>query len=138
MFSIHKSTVCLAAATLGLAALSGCTAPSRSNVVAVNVEPIAPDAAMQYRDWPRATAYYSNGAVTAGATRFIFQAPDDTQPRLQQVAELPLFVANTILVPVTYFIVPPFEPVVYRGAVTPPTYNANPVLPAPAPSVTHP
>lgn len=138
MCSIHKSAVLFAAACLGLPLLAACTLQSRATPAPVNTEAIAPDAAMQLRNWPQVPAYYASGAVIAGSTRFFLEPSPEAHPRLQQAADLPLFIANTFFEPFTYFIVAPFEPVVYRGMVVPPTYNANPPLPPISSAVVHP
>lgn len=94
--------------------------------------PIATDPAMETRNWPEAHAYWANGTVVAGPTRFPYTYQTVTglglggyQPR---VLDSLLFVYQVVRLPFTYFVDPPFTPKMYRGAVYEPTYTAMPQL----------
>ncbi len=128
MFSIRESLPRLAAAAL-LFSAGGCALQTRSTPVAVNIVAIEHDDAMTHRNWERSSALYPGGAVLAGSTRFYLTPDANADARVQQLADVPLFIVNTIFLPVTLFIEAPMTPVTYRGATVPPTFNANPPLP---------
>jgi hypothetical protein len=90
---------------------------------------VAGDPAMQLRRWERSTAEYGNGNVIAGPTGFWYQARWD-QPEWTYVPlEVPLFLVQTIALPVTLTMTPPWTPVMYSGVSVPPTYTALPPIP---------
>lgn len=87
------------------------------------------DQAMQARDWQRASANYANGNVLAGPTGFLF-APNEKAPDWEYgLIESPLFVGQTVGLPITLTLTPPWTPVLYSGATVEPTYTAVPALP---------
>jgi hypothetical protein len=80
---------------------------------------------MQIRDWDRSTAYYASGAVEAGATRLTFE-PKYDRPR-NYVADPLIGLGNFVIIPFTYFWIPPGEAIVHRGTIIPPSHTAMPV-----------
>jgi hypothetical protein len=94
--------------------------------------PLLVDQAMQIRDWDRSTALYANGDTIAGNTGFWYQ-PRWHQPEwVYPIIETPLFVGQTLALPVTLSIQPPWKQVNYTGVSMEPTYSAMPPLPPPA------
>ena len=94
-----------------------------------NQAPIMVDPAMQLRNWDRSTAYYGNGNVVAGPTGFRY-IPRWGQPEPFYVAEeVPLFIAQTIALPVVLILTPPWTPELYTGVTVEPTYTAMPPVP---------
>jgi hypothetical protein len=92
---------------------------------------------MQLRDWQRVSAEYANGDTPAGPTGFLYE-PRWNQPEwTYAVIETPLFLGQTIALPVVFVMTPPWTPVTYKGATIEATYNAMPALPG-SPSETMP
>jgi hypothetical protein len=103
----------------------------------LNDSPLVVDGAMQLRDWQRMTAQYANGDTPAGPTGFLYE-PRWNQPEwTYAVIETPLFVGQTLALPVVFAFTPPWTPVTYKGATIEATYNAMPALPG-SPSETMP
>ena len=91
--------------------------------------PLLVDQAMQIRDWDRSTALYANGDTIAGNTGFWYQ-PRWGQPEwVYPMIETPLFVGQTLALPVTLAIQPPWKQVRYTGVTMEPTYSGMPPLP---------
>ena len=100
----------------------------------LNDSPLVVDDAMQLRDWDRASATYANGNTPAGPTEFPYE-PKWNQPNwVYPVVETPLFVGQSVLMPITMIFTPPWTPVMWKGATIDTTYTAMPALP-PAPEV---
>ena len=96
---------------------------------AINDTPLVVDPAMQVRDWDRSSAYYASGGVVAGPTGFLYE-PKRGQPEWHYaLLESPLFLVQTIALPVTLAFNPPWSKVVYKGVTVEPTYTAMPALP---------
>lgn len=132
MFKQSKRALAVA---MGLLVSSGCamdsiiersanTPPERETQATVMV-----DQAMQLRNWDRSTAYYGNGNVVAGPTGFWYQPARDQSEWRYAIEETPLFVVQTIALPVTLVVTPPWTPVMYSGVTVPPTYHGLPPLP---------
>lgn len=91
--------------------------------------PVLVDGAMQMRQWEPVAARCARGDVIAGPTGFWLQ-PKQADPQcLNAVIESPLFVAQTVALPVTIWLPPPWTEVRYTGATMQTTYTAMPVLP---------
>jgi hypothetical protein len=114
--------------TLGIGA--GCQLRPRSYPAAVDQTPLIVDQAIQFRDWDPSVAYYANGSVPAWPTRFPF-VPKPTVPDVREgMYEPAQFVGQSFALPVMAILMPPFTPVLWQGEVVPPTYTAQPPLPA--------
>lgn len=116
-----------------LAALAGMAGGCQPH--AQTVQPVAVPATMELdqatvlRDWDVSTAYYQNGEIVAGPTLWSYQ-PAPNQPLWRQGAlDVPVFLANTVLLPVRAVQTPPTRAVTYQGLDIPPTYTAMPELP---------
>jgi hypothetical protein len=95
----------------------------------LNDSPLVVDGAMQLRDWQRVSVEYANGDTPAGPTGFLYE-PRWNQPEWVYAAiETPLFIGQTVALPVVFVMTPPWTPVTYKGATIEATYNAMPALP---------
>jgi hypothetical protein len=112
--------------------LGGCALlqPVRnSQPAAPNPTPLVVDQAMQVRDWDRVTAAYSNGDTIAGPTGFPYEARW-YQPEWRYAAiEPPLFVGQSVALPVTLIFTPPWTAIRYTGETVETSYTAMPPLP---------
>lgn len=95
----------------------------------LSTEPLTIDGAMQQRDWERSTAVYANGDTIAGPTGFWYEPRPDQPEWRYAVLETPLFVFQTVALPVTLAITPPWTNMRYTGAEVGTTYTAMPPLP---------
>lgn len=111
--------------------LGGCSTQEKVVYDSVNTRPIVGDDAMALRsDWPRSVCYYPNGDVTAWSTRYPYQASEARSDQGNLLLDTITFVAQTAFLPVEFAANPPFQPQVWYGVKYPPTYTANPPLPA--------
>ncbi|HVT87507.1 MAG TPA: hypothetical protein VHD56_01535 [Tepidisphaeraceae bacterium] len=90
--------------------------------------PMLVDEAMQNRDWNRSEATYANGNIIAGPTGFLYQTRWDQPTWVYPLEESPLFVGQTIGLPITLTRTPPWTPILYKGGNGEPTYTAMPPL----------
>lgn len=135
----HAQAALALAAAAATAALAGCTTSPKPQVEEASTAPVAIDEAMQRRgDWPRVAAEFKAGGVEAGVTRFPYQpqteGPDAGRAifgneRSNALLDPIFFVAQTIALPFTYIIDPPFTEKTHRGVVYDATYTAMPLLP---------
>jgi hypothetical protein len=129
-----KLNVKISASVMGLMLAAGCTCPIQKvqNMSApdpVNDANIQPDAAMAIRDWDQKIAWYSNGDTPAAPTDFFYEPKWNQGYWNYAIIEWPLFVGQTVALPVTLVIAPPWNTVINGGVETPPTYTAMPPLP---------
>jgi hypothetical protein len=119
---------------LGCAVLAGgCTCPiqrvKNQPPDPVSDAPVIVDAAMQIREWDRSVAHYQNGDTFANPTLFLYE-PTWHQPEyFYYFIETPLFIGQTIAMPVVMVMTPPWSSVKYTGVTTEPTFTAMPLLP---------
>ena len=127
-----RTAALLACGVCGLGAVSagGCgyhqpqaTAPTPP---AMDIDP-----AMQRRDWERSVAWYPNGDVVAGVNRFPIRYmggnpadPDYTNALL----DLGAAAIQTVALPFTYLVIPPFAAETFKEEDVPPTYTAMPYM----------
>ena len=121
---ISRAAVVALATPFLLLPITGCQRVRPPQPDRLNDAPLVIDEAMQIRDWDRSTAYYASGAVEAGSPRVTFEPKDDT--RVNYVADPLIGLGNFVLIPFTYFSTKPFEPVVHRGTIIPPSHTATP------------
>jgi hypothetical protein len=95
----------------------------------LNDSPLVVDGAMQLRDWQRAEATYANGDTPAGPTGFNYEPAWNQSGYRYPIVETPLFIGQTLLLPVTLTMNPPWTEKVYTGATIGTTYNGMPALP---------
>lgn len=125
MCSIHRI---LAIASLAVAAV-GCQRAYVPTTAKLNPAPILVDDAMAQRHWSTSVVMYANGSSTGFPTLYPY-VPRTNTPEFEQAWTGPgLMIAQTVALPVTVFITPPWELTLYRGIYTPPTYTAVPVMP---------
>ncbi|MEM6314143.1 MAG: hypothetical protein AAF743_08645 [Planctomycetota bacterium] len=118
------SVIALAAAV----SLTGCRTQDRYADVSVGPAPKV-DEAIMLRDWPVTRAEYASGDVIAGSVGFLWEVDEDVEEAGNFALQVPAFLGNVIVLPVTIFLPPPTEEFVYEGAVIPESYTANPPLP---------
>ncbi len=104
MFSI-RNTVVLSLITLSV---TGCQYKQADKPAAMNQEPLLIDDAMQKRDWDATRAVYASGKVPSNADRFYLEPADSSVEDWGWATETPIFVANSVAWPFTYFSPPPF------------------------------
>ena len=117
----------------------GCTQQQQAPLpVAMDI-----DQAMQRRDWERSVAWYPNGDVVAGVNRFPIRSYDsrmnaaDYNPDYWNATlDLGAALIQTVALPFTYLVVPPFESQLFTEEAIPPTYTAMPNMrPARSPTI---
>ncbi|HWE92643.1 MAG TPA: hypothetical protein VG269_01605 [Tepidisphaeraceae bacterium] len=130
-----KARALFLSAALSAAALSG---GCYQDHVVRQITPMPPepraDEATQVRGFSQSVSFYHSGTVQAWPTRWYLESNPDRQTRLNYVLDPLKMVAQTVSLPVTLVMEPPFEKVYYEGDVVPPTYTAMPPLP-PRPGV---
>jgi len=89
-------------------------------------DPLLIDEAMQRRTWDRSTAHLQAGDVEAGPTRAMLEPRDDLGAAGYTAVEIPIFLANVLLMPVTLFTQPPGSVQTHQGMIAEPTYTAMP------------
>jgi hypothetical protein len=135
MSSTRKSTARMVrrfrlAAPALLAVVTGCAIKQTPAPDAVSHAPLVVDEAMQNRHWPVSVARYANGETYAWPTGFLLVPSPKDPIWVPAVADTPMFVANTLAMPVVYLFLPPFQTVMYPRGEIEPSYNAMPPLPA--------
>jgi hypothetical protein len=106
---------------------TGCTQQQAPGVTPE--KPMVVDAAMQRRDWERSAAWYPNGDTLAGVQRYPLRAGGGnvgTPDYANAFYDLLASAGQTVVLPFTYLLVPPFAPQVFTGEPIPPTYTAIP------------
>jgi hypothetical protein len=119
---------------LGALLLGGCVQPMTATPEApLTEEPMVIDQAMQVRDWDRSAAVYTNLSFVAGSPGFWYQPKWNEPDWTYAVVEAPLFLGQALILPITVWFPPQWEPVNYAGLKMAPTYHAMPPLrPSPA------
>lgn len=131
---MKKTNFRIALFATGFAGLvGGCQKISTAPPAALNEAPMLVDQAMQIRDWNRSTAIYTNMSFVAGAPGYWFEAKYDNPYWSYALLEAPLFLGQSIILPITIWFPPQWQPVDYAGLKMDPTYHAMPPLPAPLP-----
>lgn len=119
--------------TLGASAVAGCA--SQQPAAALADTPMEIDPAMRRRDWEGSAAWYPNGDTLAGVQRFPLR-PEGGAPGTPDypnaLFDVAASMAQTVALPFTYLIVPPFAPQVYTGENIPPTHTGMPPMAPPA------
>lgn len=95
--------------------------------------PLEPDEATVLRDFDKSTSYYPSGATEALSTRTPWAQRAKAKRFESVVMGVPIFAANVVSLPFTYFFKEPFGRYTYHGSITNPTYTAMPAYPAEAP-----
>lgn len=131
---LKKNLISIAAL---LALVAGCQRDYLPETQKLSPAPILEDQAMAHRHWDTMVVQYSNGASIAFPTLYPY-VPRTNTPEVEQIFTGPgLFLGQTLALPVTMFITPPWQETIYRGIYTPPTYTAVPVV-APDAETLHP
>jgi hypothetical protein len=111
--------------------LGGCQQFKTAPPAALNESPMVVDQAMQIREWDRSAAIYTNQSFAAGSPGYWFEMKYDNPYWSYALLETPLFFGQSIILPVTMWFPPPWQPVDYAGLKIDPTYHAMPPLPPP-------
>ena len=122
------------AGALAAASLVGCATEPRP--APPPPPPMEIDAAMQRRDWERSAAWYPNGDTVSGVNRFPIRSKGGsaaTPDYANAALDFGSSVAQTVALPFTYLVVPPFARATYTGENIPPTHTAMPAKAPPAP-----
>src|SRR5689334_81651 len=93
------------------------------------VPPPPSDDAMVRRDWQESNAICANTSTVAGNTGFMFMPKWGQSEWVYPLLDTPLFLANVVTLPYSFFVTPAWKPVEYRSATIPPTYTGMPPLP---------
>jgi len=124
---LTKAAACFAPGLLLLS--TSCTSnPRVPGPEPLNNAPVNVDPAMEARQWDPSTAEYANDTVRANPDYTPLRA-SESNPYLAPFAEIGVFCANTIYLPVGIFIESPGSLVDYKSLSTPPTSTAQPPLP---------
>jgi|GEM_PF-6001927 len=110
---------------------AGCQIQKPQGPDAVNPTPITTDTAMEQRNWPQTAAVYPSFSSTTGPAGVIYVPRDDLKPIPHAAAELPIFVIDTLGMPILWWSIPPWKQVEGSSFYLPPTYTANPPLDTP-------
>jgi hypothetical protein len=130
MFSIRNIML----SGIALLGVVGCQVknPGQPVTLIENTRPMTIDGAMQIRDADPAnvpvTAVYENSDVQANADRFPLQASDSTVDTWGWASETPIFLANSVIFPFTYFVHPPGQWVIHQSDNTLKTNTAVPPM----------
>jgi hypothetical protein len=84
---------------------------------------------MQRRQWERSVAYYPNGDTVSGYNRFPVRS--DAEGRTEYgpaLLDIGASAVQTVALPFTYLVIPPFSKAVYTGEQIGPTYTAMPQM----------
>jgi hypothetical protein len=111
-------------ASAGMFSVVGCQRIEPPVPDRLNNAPLLVDEAMQIRDFDRSTSVYANGGTVAGSPRLTFEPKDDSA--VNYVVDPAIGLTNFVIIPFSYFWIPPFAKIEHHGAIVPPTYTAEP------------
>lgn len=110
---------------------AGCSTQEKIVYEPVNTRPIVGDRAMALRsDWSKSVCMYPNGDVAAWSTRYPYQTDETRMDSANLVLDSTTFIAQTAFLPIELAFNPLYKPQVWYGVKYPPTYTAQPPLPA--------
>jgi hypothetical protein len=109
--------------------LGGCQRSVNVPVGTVSQTPMETDEAMQIRDWERSVAYYQNPRFIAGPTGFWYETPYYPPQWWYAASDTALFALQTLGLPVTLIVQPPWTAVEYAGETVEPTFHGMPPMP---------
>ena len=130
MFSIRNFML----SGIAMLCMVGCQEkhPGQPVTLIEQTKPMSIDGAMQVRDADPAnvpvTAVYENSDVQANADRYPLQASDGTVDDWGWATETPIFLANSVIFPFTYFVHPPGQWLIHQSENTPRTNTAVPPM----------
>lgn len=136
--SLTRNTRFALASVVTLAAITGCSHAPAPQPEPTDSTPLVIDEAMQKRDWPQSDVTWANGDTVAGATRFGYVPQTEGEGVSRAILgdeagnallDTGAFIVQSIVVPFTYFVDPPFVKKTYQGVIYEPTSFAMPVLP---------
>ena len=113
-----------------LAMVGGCAVKQMPQPDPVSHAPLVLDEAMQNRHWQVSVAHYANGETYAWPTGFLLVDDPKAPKWVPAVADAPIFLADTLSMPIVYCFLPPWTTVMYPRGEIEPSYNAMPPLPA--------
>lgn len=137
MYSIRRTVTAAVLAGAVVAGGTGCQWGRKDPPEAVS-RPIPTDPAIERRDreWGGPMyAYWANGDVVAGPTRFpyTYRTLSGSRPYAAVFVEPFAFVYQVLRLPFTYIKTPPFKPTAHQGVEYVPSYTAMPALRSPQP-----
>lgn len=133
MRSIPKLVAISALSALAI----GCQRDYVAQTEKLSPAPILQDDAMAHRNWDTMVTYYANGSSISYPTLYPYVPRTNTPEGEQVFTGTGIFIAQTLVLPITICITPPWQETIYRGIYTPPTYTAVPVTPSDA-QILHP
>jgi hypothetical protein len=110
----------------GALAGAGCQVAQKQQPDLVNADPIVVDPAMAARQWPTMAAVYPNFSVTAGCAQAPLVAKSTLPPIQHAIVETPVFVVDSLLIPVFMIQTNPYAELEATSFYLPPTYTAVP------------
>ena len=124
-------TTTTATAALGIVALAtpGCQRYPYAPHGRLHDEPVVIDEAMQIRDWEPSTAHYTNPRFIAGPKGFWYDPAYNMPAPVYAVQETPMFLLQTLALPLTVWLPPLWTPIEYAGETLEPSWHAMPPLP---------
>src|SRR5678815_5034920 len=102
--NLNKRSVFVMSAVLGAMAIGGCQSINNIPPDVLDDTPIQVDPAMARRDWEESRASYAYTGIYTTPTLFSFQSAPDRPNYQYALTELPIFLANVVLMPVQVFI----------------------------------
>ena len=124
-----KTILSVATTTLGTLAWVGCQRYTNVPRGGLNDVPLDVDQAMEIRDWEPMSARYTNPRFIAGPPGFWFLPAYGNPEPIYAVQETPMFVLQSLALPLTMWFPPPWTPVRYAGETVEPSWHAMPPLP---------
>src|SRR5688572_11627584 len=124
-----RTILSVTTATLGTLALVGCQRYTRVPRGGLNDVPLDVDQAMEIRDWEPMSARYTNPRFIAGPPGFWFIPAYGNPEPIYAFQETPMFVLQSLALPLTMWFPLPWTPVRYAGESVEPSWHAMPPLP---------
>jgi hypothetical protein len=130
--SILKTAGLVLAGSMMVLLALGCQTVAPIPPDRVNETPIQLDEAMANRLWTPTKAIYPSFSSETGPCEVGLIPADNLDYTSNILSEGLLFLANTVILPGTMVLMPPWEQVETPAFYIPPSYTANPPLKAPA------
>jgi hypothetical protein len=128
---LNKRNV-IGGAILGAMMIGGCSSVNNVPPDALDDAPIQVDSAMARRDWEQSHALYAATGIHTTPNLYTFQSSEPyswSRGYSTSLTDLPVFLANVVLIPYQIFAAPVWGQHEYRAATVPPSYSAMPPLP---------
>ncbi len=127
---MFKRLISRAAISIVICQAIGCVAKQAPPPEPVSHAPLQIDEAMQLRrDWPLLVVHYANGQTVGWPTGFLLEPV--VKPNWSAAfTDTPIFVVNSLALPIVTIFAPPWQPVIYPRGEVEASYTAQPPLPA--------